>query len=110
MKYNEENNIISPEVKRIIYDDREKYMIKAMIEAPNIQKMLAIVGMAHLDGIERYWKDEEFWNDKEFWSLKYPDPDKWETKRYEKLLNSWFSDNFSRVPRFVPNWLKMGGD
>ena len=110
MKYNEKHNILSSDIKRILYDDREKYMIKAMTEAPGISKMLAIVGMAHLDGIERFWKDEEFWNDEEFWSLKIQEFDKWEVKRYNRLLNSWFQDNFTRVPKFVPSFMKMGGD
>lgn len=110
MKYNEKHNILTKDVKRILYDDREKYMIKAMVEAPNSNKMLAIVGMSHLDGIEKFWSDEAFWKDKEFWSLKYPEPDKWEVKRYNNLLHSWFRDNFGRVPRFVPKFMKMGGD
>merc|ERR1712129_68956 len=78
------------------------YMIKAMVEAPSSDKMIAIVGMAHLDGIDKYWKDRTFWEDAEFWKLKYPTPNKWEVMKYNRLLNQWFSDNFTRVPRFVP--------
>ena len=109
MRMNNEKHL-SKDVQRILYEDREKYMIKAMVEAPKSDKMIAIVGMAHLDGIEKHWKDQSFWEDKEFWSMKYPEPNKWEVKRYNRLLSAWFQDNFDRVPRFVPKWLKMGGD
>merc|ERR550525_707389 len=103
-------NSLSDDARRILYDDREKYMIKAMVEAPDSAKMVAIVGMAHLDGIERFWKEESFWNDTAFWNLNYQQPNKWEIKRYHRLLNNWFQENFDRVPKFVPSWLKTGGD
>ena len=48
------------EVREILYDRREEIMVRNMLRAPG-NKVVAIVGMAHLDGIEKTWQNEYFW-------------------------------------------------
>lgn len=64
MKY--DKNLENSEIKKILYDNREKNLIRKMIECPS-KKIVCIVGMGHLDGIEKYWQDVSFWQDIEYW-------------------------------------------
>ena len=67
MKYDKhlQNNI----VKHVLYDEREKFIIKNIIKCPQ-KKIICVVGMGHLDGIEKYWQDMSFWTDQKFWMNK----------------------------------------
>ena len=60
---------MSEDVRKILFEDREMFMLREMVNNDS-KKMVAIVGMAHLDGIESLWFDDEFWDDEEFWNYE----------------------------------------
>ncbi|ETO31571.1 hypothetical protein RFI_05549 [Reticulomyxa filosa] len=62
-KYSE----LSEDVKKILYTEREKYIVKKIIQCKG-KKIICVVGMAHLDGIQKLWMDKQFWEDEKFWN------------------------------------------
>ena len=60
------DKIMSDDVKFVMYFMRERYMLREMVNN-DCKKIVAVVGIAHLDGFETMWFDDELWNDKQFW-------------------------------------------
>ena len=91
------------DIKRILYDEREKHLIKNIIKCRK-KKIVCIVGMGHLDGIEKYWQDTNFWSDIPFWTTKMDHEYTPQPTFFEKMENRFNATRFGQFVNyaFVP--------
>ena len=47
-----------PKVSRVFVDERDEIMVDALLRHGD-ERVVAVVGMAHMDGIERRWEETQ---------------------------------------------------